>query len=116
MTDIKVVKTPEEFLKAIDEGHKKILWVDSGLGVCWRNMEKECVLSKCCYDAGCQAIFDYWKFANSAKWKKMIAEELKKQATMKSAYKQIEDIFYQHGFKGMPEFIQILEQIKEILP
>jgi len=36
-------------------------------------------MSKCCYDASCQAVFEYWKFANSEKWKKMIKQELEKE-------------------------------------
>jgi len=50
------------------------------MGQCWRSTErKECPMSKCCYDASCQAVFEYWKFANSEKWKKMIKQELEKE-------------------------------------
>lgn len=40
--------------------------------------EFECAHSKCCYDASCKAVFNYWKFANSPKWKKMLEEELER--------------------------------------
>ena len=50
---------------------------------CWRQRAdrnpKPCEMSKCCYDASCEAVFDYWKFAHSQEWKKMVAEELKKE-------------------------------------
>ncbi len=82
---------------------------------CWRDLTKFCLLSNCCYDASCRAVFDYWKFANSPKWKEMVAEELKKQANLKSAYHQIDDLFYRQGLKGKMEFMQLLEKIKMIL-
>lgn len=84
-------------------------------GRCWRDIEKRCDRSMCCYDASCQALFHYWKFANSPKWKKMVAEELKRQALQKSAYQQIDDLFYSQGLKGKMEFMQLLEKIKAIL-
>lgn len=50
------------------------------MGQYWRSIEKkECPMSKCCYDASCRAVFEYWKFANSEQWKKMIQEELEKE-------------------------------------
>lgn len=36
--------------------------------ICWRDPHKQCELSKCCYDASCNAVFKYWKFANSEEW------------------------------------------------
>lgn len=51
------------------------------MGQCWRERtkRKECPMSKCCYDASCHALFEYWKFANSEKWKKIIEQELEKE-------------------------------------
>lgn len=52
---------------------------------CWRQRAdrnpKPCEMSKCCYDASCKAVFEYWKFANSEEWKRMVmvAKELKKE-------------------------------------
>jgi len=37
-------------------------------------------MSKCCYDASCKALFEYWKFANSKEWKEMVSKELEKEA------------------------------------
>lgn len=82
---------------------------------CWRDLTRKCLLSKCCHDASCRAVFDYWKFANSDTWKAMVAEELKKVALQKSAYQQIDDLFYSQGLKGKMEFMQLLEKIKAIL-
>jgi len=52
-------------------------------GYCWRDRAdrdpKPCDKSKCCYDASCQAVFDYWKFANSDEWKEMVKRELAKE-------------------------------------
>lgn len=45
---------------------------------CWRDMTKPCENMKCCYDASCKAVFEYWKFSNSEEWKRMVAEELRK--------------------------------------
>lgn len=49
---------------------------------CWRQRAdrnpKPCPLSKCCYDASCQAVFEYWKFINSKQWKDMIKKEMEK--------------------------------------
>ena len=55
------------------------------MGACWRSPTKlvECENAECCYNASAQAVFEYWKFANSKKWKAMIQAELKKE-TMKS--------------------------------
>jgi len=84
-------------------------------GRCWSDIKKRCVLTKCCYDACCQALFNYWKFANSDKWKEMVEAELTRQALEKSAYQQIDDLFYSQGLKGKLEFMQLLEKIKVIL-
>ena len=46
---------------------------------CWRDMTKPCENMKCCYDASCKAVFEYWKFSNSKEWKRMVAEELRKE-------------------------------------
>jgi len=50
------------------------------MNICWRDPKKQCQNAKCCYDASCQAIFEYWKFANSKEWKNMVEKELKRQA------------------------------------
>jgi len=51
------------------------------MGQCWRERtkRKECPMSKCCYDASCHAVFEYWKFSNSKQWKKMLKEEMEKE-------------------------------------
>jgi len=49
-------------------------------GKCWRNPTKDCDNFKCCYDASCQAVFEYWKFANSDQWKMILKEAIKKEA------------------------------------
>ena len=48
---------------------------------CWkeRTVRKECPLAKCCYEAGAQALFEYWKYANSEEWKKRLAEALEEE-------------------------------------
>lgn len=51
-------------------------------GQCWRERTKRkpCEKASCCYNASGQACFEYWKYANSEKWKKMLADELKKRS------------------------------------
>jgi len=41
-----------------------------------------CDKMSCCYNASCKAVFDYWKFANSKEWKKIVAQELVKDKEM----------------------------------
>jgi hypothetical protein len=48
--------------------------------LCWRNPNVECEHAKCCYDASCQAVFEYSKFANSKQWKKILKEAIEKEA------------------------------------
>ena len=59
---------------------------------CWRSMRDtargkgkliECEMSKCCYDASCQAVFDYWKFAHSDEWKEILRREIEKERKKK---------------------------------
>jgi len=56
-------------------------------GYCWRQRPDQdptpCDKSKCCYDASCQAVFDYWKFASSEEWKRMVERELAKERLSK---------------------------------
>jgi len=40
---------------------------------------KACEFSKCCYDATCKALFDYWKFAQGKKWREILKRELEKE-------------------------------------
>lgn len=49
------------------------------MSLCWRDPEKPCDLSKCCYDAGCRAVFEYWKFAHGKEWQQMIENALEKE-------------------------------------
>jgi len=50
---------------------------------CWRDLregnKKECVKAECCYRATELSVFDYWKFANGEKWRKMVERELEKE-------------------------------------
>jgi len=38
-----------------------------------------CDKMSCCYNASSKSVFDYWKFANSKEWKKIVAQELAKE-------------------------------------
>lgn len=50
---------------------------------CWKvradRNPPECEHAKCCYDASCQAVFDYWEFANSDEWKRIVQREFEKE-------------------------------------
>lgn len=51
------------------------------MGQCWRERtkRKECEHSNCCYNAFAQAVFEYWKFANSEQWKAILKREIEKE-------------------------------------
>jgi hypothetical protein len=47
--------------------------------ICWRDNKTRCEKMMCCYNASCQAVFEYWKFANSEEWKRIVQIELEKE-------------------------------------
>ena len=60
------------------------------MSICWRDMENECELSNCCYRASSKAVFEYWKFSNSDKWKKMVEQELDRETGIRAYIKTLE--------------------------
>ena len=54
-----------------------------GMKHCWLAVRSgriiECEVSGCCYDQASQAVFDYWKYANSDEWKKILENQLNKE-------------------------------------
>lgn len=56
---------------------------------CWKvrppEKPKECEHSNCCYNASCQAVFDYWKYAHD-EWKRIVEKELEREKQRQATF------------------------------
>lgn len=56
---------------------------EKDLPFCWAvrpdRERKRCEHMKCCYDACCLGVFNYWKFAQGPQWQEILKRELERE-------------------------------------
>lgn len=93
------------FFQTSLDGRSLRIWVSTlAKGICWRDPKKICEMWKCCYDAGCQAVFEYWKFAHGKEWQELLRREIEKEKQ-----KRLEQAKIQACLQSLPNLEEMIQ-------